>query len=155
MRSKKTLPRALSFAGLAAAACLGLIYYQNSRVPQLGVDEGLFKALRNTPNGVSTQSNKPEKRVEPLEGKETTEATMAALKQSVESVGGGKIVAQREDYLYVVFTTPLMKFHDDAEFWLDSEKNLVHFRSEARAGYSDMGINRKRYQKIREHFNKV
>jgi uncharacterized protein (DUF1499 family) len=43
-----------------------------------------------------------------------------------------------------------MRYRDDVEFWLDTESQQVHYRSSSRAGYSDMGLNRKRYNKIAE-----
>ena len=78
---------------------------------------------------------------------------MNAIKQVVATYGGADIKKETTDYLYVVFTTSGLKFHDDAEFWLDTENRQVHFRSSSRAGYSDMGLNRKRYDALTELYN--
>jgi len=132
------------------AANFGRIYYQNTQVPELGVVSGQFKPVSQKPNNVSTQAKDPVKQVDTLAGKDTPEATMAALKKTVQQYGGAAVQTETEDYLYVIFTTNLMKYHDDAEFWLDIEANEVHFRSASRAGHSDMGLNKQRYKKLAE-----
>ena len=133
-------------------AVFGYIYYQNSQVPVLGVSQGKFKALSVKPNNVSSQTELPEKKVDPLPFKETQTGTMAALKKAVAAYGGGSIEKETDEYLYVIFTTPMMRFHDDVEFWLDANNKEVHFRSASRAGYSDMGLNRQRYDELSKRY---
>lgn len=132
----------------------GLIYAQNSKVPELGVDNGRFKPLSNRPNGVSTQAKDPSKQVEPWPMKTTREETLQAIVSAVNSFGGADIKAQSDDYIYAVFTTPLMKYHDDAEFYLDSSTGQVHFRSASRAGRSDLGLNRKRFGQLTQLYQR-
>jgi uncharacterized protein (DUF1499 family) len=60
-----------------------------------------------------------------------------------------KIIAQTENYLHVEFTTPILRFVDDAEFLLVEEDKVIHARSAARVGYSEMDVNRKRIEDIR------
>ena len=152
MTTKTILRRALITAGVLGLASLGLIYYQNAQVPTLGVSDGKFKPLGSFPKGVSTQASQDSKKVEPLPMKASVEETVAALKEACNSVCQTDILEERSDYLRLVFTTPVMKFHDDGEFWIDDKARVVHFRSEARAGYSDGGNNRARYQKIRRAY---
>lgn len=131
------------------------IYWQNSQVPSLGHDAGQLKPLGPRPNSVSTQTDDTDKWVQPWPFKESREQTMQALLAVVEQYGGARIVEQDDHYLYVVFTTNLMKFHDDAEFYLNEEEQLVHFRSASRAGYSDMGLNRKRFEALTELYRET
>jgi uncharacterized protein (DUF1499 family) len=125
-----------------------MMYVQNSRAPSLGHDQGRLKPLSKKPNNVSTQAEDVARRVAPWPFKADHQATMAAILEAVKGYGGAKVITQEEDYLYVVFTTDLMKFNDDAEFYLDSDAREVHFRSSSRAGYSDRGLNRKRYERL-------
>jgi uncharacterized protein (DUF1499 family) len=136
------------------SAAFGGIYYQNNQVPELGVVEGKFKPLSNKPNCVSSQASDESKKVATLAFKADEKTTMAAILASVENYGGATVKQQTEDYLYVVFTTPTMKYNDDVEFWLDSNSKQVHFRSASRAGYSDRGLNRQRYQALAEFYAK-
>ena len=133
---------------ISVAAVFGYFYYQNSQAPALGVSQGKFKALSTKPNNVSSQTEIADKKVATLAFKDTQQSTMEALKKAVAAYGGGAIEQETDEYLYVIFTTPLMRFRDDVEFWLDSSNKEVHFRSASRAGHSDMGLNRQRYDKI-------
>ena len=126
------------------------VFIENNKVPVLGVTQGKFKPVGKKPNNVSTQTDVAAKKVDTLSFKDSAKTTMSALKKVVEEYGGGCIETESSDYLYVIFKTPLMKYCDDVEFWLDSAANKVHFRSCSRAGYSDMGLNRTRYNKISE-----
>jgi uncharacterized protein (DUF1499 family) len=51
----------------------------------------------------------------------------------------------------VQFTTPLMRFVDDAEFWFDPVAGAVQVRSASRVGRNDLGVNRARIEAIRTH----
>lgn len=125
---------------------------QNNTTPSLGVTQGQFTPLVKRPNNVSTQTDDVSKQVNTLTFKDTQAQTMTALRKAVIAYGGATIIEERDDYLYVVFSTSLMRFKDDVEFWLDTPKKEVHFRSASRAGYSDMGLNRKRYEALAEHY---
>lgn len=139
---------ALLVAGFA------FIYWQNSRVPELGHQAGQLTPLSDKPNGVSTQTADPEKRVMPWQFKTDQAITMSAIKNAVAAYGGAEVVKEDADYLRVVFVTEKMRFRDDAEFYLDPQTKEVHFRSASRAGKSDMGLNRKRHERLTELYNR-
>jgi uncharacterized protein (DUF1499 family) len=63
-----------------------------------------------------------------------------------------RVVTQEEDYLRVEYKSRIFGFVDDVEFWFDDENKRIHFRSASRKGYSDLGVNRKRMEGIREQF---
>lgn len=150
---EKLMTYFLIFLVVFIAANFGRIYWQNSQVPTLGVTDGKLAPISKKPNNVSTQTDVDEKRVTPWPFKGSQEETMAAIKAAVNTYGGATVQTETADYLYVIFTTSLMKYHDDAEFWLDAENQVVHFRSASRAGYSDMGLNRKRFDALTELYN--
>jgi uncharacterized protein (DUF1499 family) len=39
------------------------------------------------------------------------------------------------------------------EFMLDTDRRVIHVRSASRTGYSDLGVNRRRVERLREAFN--
>ncbi len=43
-------------------------------------------------------------------------------------------------------------FIDDVEFYLLESENLIHYRSAARSGRSDLGVNRARMDRLIERF---
>ena len=63
---------------------------------------------------------------------------------------GAMVVSQRPDYLYATFTSRLMKYTDDVEFWFDPAAGVVQVRSASRLGHGDMGANRKRIEALRQ-----
>ncbi len=77
---------------------------------------------------------------------------MEKLVTVVNSMKRAEIVEKTNDYLYVEFTTATWRFVDDVEFYFDDGKKLIHFRSASRVGHSDLGVNRKRMEKIRLEF---
>lgn len=132
-----------------------MIYVQNSRTPALGHNQGRLNPLSSKPNAVSTQAEDVARRVAPWPLKADQEETMSAILAAVKSYGGATVMEQKAEYLYVVFTTDLMKFHDDAEFYLDTDAREVHFRSSSRAGYSDGGLNRQRYERLTALYQQI
>ena len=76
-------------------------------------------------------------------------ATIAKLAQIVEGMEGARIQERRPDYLYAQFTTKMMRFVDDAEFWFDPVNGAVQVRSASRVGRKDFDVNRKRIEAIR------
>lgn len=71
---------------------------------------------------------------------------------SGESANGERveIVRSEPDYLYAVFTTPVMRYRDDVELALDRSARTIRVRSASRIGYGDMGANRARLESIRK-----
>jgi uncharacterized protein (DUF1499 family) len=59
------------------------------------------------------------------------------------------VVKSEPDYLYAQYTTPLMKYVDDVEFWFDPANAVVQVGSASRIGKSDLGANRKRVEALR------
>jgi uncharacterized protein (DUF1499 family) len=126
----------------------------------LGVREGKLKPPARTPNSVCSQADlwpdaplKDYARIEPIAliggSGGAGKATMAKLAELVESLPGAAIVERRDDYLYARFTTAMMRFTDDVEFWLDPAAGVVQVRSASRVGRKDFGVNRARIEGIR------
>lgn len=127
----------------------------NMRTPKnLGVKDGKLAELPNKPNAISTQTDNKEFYVEPFPFKENLEKSKVAVLKAVEKYGDSEIVEKEANYIRVVFTTSKMRYHDDAEFYFDEEEKVVHFRSASRVGYSDMGLNKERYNKLYDYYVK-
>ena len=67
----------------------------------------------------------------------------------MHSEPGASIVESRPDYLRAQFTTRLMKFVDDVEFWFDPATGAIQVRSASRVGRKDFGVNRQRVERLR------
>lgn len=120
----------------------------------LGVKDGKLKEMPYTPNAVSSQSTQPSKKVEALDYKngsleDSKGAILTILRSSTEDV---EVKCCDGNYVYAIYTSKGMKFKDDVEFYFDDATKKVEFRSASRIGMSDMGVNRKRYETIRDAY---
>ncbi|KAG0598322.1 hypothetical protein M758_12G063300 [Ceratodon purpureus] len=62
-----------------------------------------------------------------------------------------KVVKQTDDYVYVEYSSPLVGFVDDVEFWFPpGNQSLVEYRSASRREGIDFGFNRKRIKALRQ-----
>jgi uncharacterized protein (DUF1499 family) len=136
------------------AGQLGLL--KGTAPSTLGVREGKLKPPSQRPNSVSSQAalypDHPRRayaQIEPLALKGDAAATLARIKGIVQDMPGAQVVRSEGEYLYAQFTTPLMKFVDDVEFWADAKAGVVHVRSASRVGHGDRGVNRARVEAIR------
>jgi uncharacterized protein (DUF1499 family) len=118
----------------------------------LGVTDGQLADLPSSPNAVSSQTDQPTKQVEALPLKGSAAETKAAIIDCLAKMGGNHIAAQTDEYIHTVFTSRLLRFKDDVEFYIDATAGQVHFRSSSRVGHSDLGANRKRYQTFRSFY---
>ena len=129
---------------------------KNSAVPSnLGVKEGLLAPLPDSPNAVSSQTDQVDKRVEPFPYSGNLEQTKALIKKAASDFGGAQILVEKPDYLHLVFTVPFIPFKDDVEIFFSEQERLVHYRSASRVGYSDLGVNRKRYERLRSLYEQA
>ena len=128
---------------------MALFSFSGKRPDSLGVNAGQFAPCPNSPNCVSSQSADPDHRVEPFAYSSSPELAFQQLKTAIQSLERTKIVTETENYLHVEFTSSLMGFVDDVEFYLNKDKNAIEVRSASRLGESDLGVNRKRVESIR------
>jgi len=131
-------------------------FLQGTPPADLGVREGRLKPPSMTENSVSSQAalypDHPQRKyadIAPLALKGDGPATIARIKAIVEGMDGAKVVKSEPGYLYAQFTTRLMRYVDDVEFWFDPAANVIQVRSASRVGRGDLGVNRKRVEAVR------
>ncbi len=113
---------------------------------------GTFADCPDSPNCVSTKAKDEAHGVPPIETSLTKKETQKRILDIIASLPRTHVVTQSEDYLHVEFTSLLFRFVDDVEFFFAEENGKIHFRSASRLGRSDLGVNRKRMEGIRERF---
>jgi uncharacterized protein (DUF1499 family) len=91
-------------------------------------------------------------RVAPLSWSGDLALAKSRLQQAVRAAGDATFVQETETYWKVEFRSRIFRFVDDVEFVFDRDSQLIHVRSASRVGYSDLGVNRKRVEKIRSLF---
>ena len=126
-----------------------------TRPQDLGVSDGRFAPCPSSPNCVSSQAADEEHRVAPLPYTGTAEDAMKKLKAIVRSLPRTAIVTETPAYLHVEFTSFLFRFVDDVEFLVDDSAKVIHVRSASRLGHSDLGVNGRRIELIRERWSEA
>ena len=133
----------------------GMTMFAGKRPTNIGLQAGKLAPCPNSPNCVSSQSQDTLHKIEPLTYNSTSAEAMAQLKKVIESEERTKIITETSNYLYAEFSSKLMGFVDDVEFYLDEGANIIHVRSASRLGQSDLGVNRKRIETIRAKFKEM
>ncbi len=140
--------------GIAFVILVGVIFVLNfrSQPAAIGVTDGKLAACPQSPNCVSTQTDQPEKKMEPLKFAGSAEQAMGEIKTILKSMPRTRLVTQSENYLHFEVRSLLMRYVDDVEFLVDPEKKQIDFRSASRIGHSDLGVNRDRMETIAHKF---
>lgn len=145
-------------ASLVVAGQVGLL---SGKVPQnLGVTGGRLSPPSKTPNSVSSQAmlypDHPQKiyaNIAPLTYFGDGDAAMARLASLLQGFERTVVVVNEQGYIYAQCRTPLLKFTDDLQFWLDKQNGVIQVRSASRLGNKDYGVNRARVETIRVRFS--
>jgi uncharacterized protein (DUF1499 family) len=117
---------------------------------------GRFAPCPESPNCISSQAEPTDEThyMPPLAYTGTVAETKQQLLAIINELPRTTLVEERDNYLHVEFRSLVFRFVDDVEFFIDESAGLVHFRSAARLGQSDLGVNRKRMTEIAEMFGR-
>ncbi|GBO53662.1 hypothetical protein APA_1610 [Pseudanabaena sp. lw0831] len=133
----------------AIATPMALFSFSGTRPANIGVINGKLLDCPNSPNCVSSQSTDAEHKIAPLTYTGAPAKALEDLKAVIASMPRTKIITAEGNYLYAEFTSALMGYVDDVEFYLITDQSLIEVRSASRLGQSDLGVNRDRVEAIR------
>jgi uncharacterized protein (DUF1499 family) len=145
----------VSYVVIAIGLVLAFVLWNNqifagSPPTNIGINNGKLTACPTTPNCINSQvSANDNQKIAPIQLTGDTPAMMTKLKQVVQLMPRTKIVKETNNYLYVEFSSKLMGFVDDVEFYFEPETKNIQVRSASRLGESDWGVNRQRIEEIR------
>lgn len=121
---------------------LTLLGCAGERPATLGIEEGRLGTCPDSPNCVSSFESRDSHQIAPLE------ASLAQVRTQVLLMPGAQIIREQDQYLYAEFTSRVLGFVDDVEFL--EQAGRTHVRSASRLGHSDLGVNRKRIEALRQ-----
>ena len=124
--------------------------FSGTRPLNLGVINGRLQQCPGTPNCVSTFAEDKEHGIQPLPLTGSLIQEQDNLLSVIKSFSRTNIVVNEPGYIYLEFRTAIMRYTDDVEFMFDERAGYIHFRSASRLGMSDLGLNRRRMEQIRE-----
>lgn len=104
----------------------------------------------DTPNCVSSQAVEQSHYLPPIQGTHGRDRTMKRVREIVEANPRAKVVEASPDFLRAEYTIPVFGFVDDVTFLWSAQENVLHVRSASRTGRWDLGVNRRRVERIRK-----
>ena len=124
------------------------------RPSDLGVREGRFTAAQTwKPNWVSSQVDTGDSHyIAPIKAGGDAAGVAQRAAKVVAEQARAKVVAHKGAYLHAEFSTALLGFTDDVEFYADGK--VLHVRSSSRLGVRDFNVNRKRVEALRKQLEK-
>ncbi|MCU0499659.1 MAG: DUF1499 domain-containing protein [Anaerolineae bacterium] len=132
-----------------------LIPAVSPRPSNLGVNNGqLTPCSPSLLNCVSSQSDSGSfQALAPIPYTGTLAEARAKLLRVITGMERSTIVDQsKPDYLHIEFQSLVWGFIDDTEFYFDDQAKVIHFRSAARLGRSDLNVNKQRIDQIKAAF---
>ncbi len=141
------------FAVLAPVLSLYALSFLAARPTNLGVTDGKLAPCPGASNAVCSQADDEVHRIEPLRFSGSPDAAWARLVTAVSGQPRTTVVTADDRYLHAEARSLLFRFADDVEFLLVRDAGMIHVRSAARAGRSDLGVNRRRVETIRAAWN--
>jgi uncharacterized protein (DUF1499 family) len=116
----------------------------------LDVYEGRLSPCPKSPNCVSSDASDAVHHIEPYRLRVASEVAWQQLQTVIASLPRIRIINLTDNYLHAEARSLIFRFVDDMEFQLRSQEQLIAVRSASRLGYSDLGVNRKRVEQVRE-----
>ena len=121
----------------------------------LGIREGRFVPCPDSPNCISSTITDDDSHYLPPfpysdAGLDSREVALNRIVEILETPTREtiRITQTEDDYIRAEFVTRIWRFVDDVEFFFPEDESVIHFRSASRVGYSDLGANRKRIERI-------
>ncbi|WP_232507949.1 DUF1499 domain-containing protein [Desulfobacula toluolica] len=152
---EKMTGRAMKKKFIVGTVSLILLTGCTGSMPDLGINNGELTPCPKTPNCVNSQAISEKNYIRPIRYAGTQQEARARLLQILESEKRTKILTAKKNYIRAEFKSALFRFIDDVEFYFPKKQTgevIIHIRSASRIGYSDLGANRKRIERIRSKF---
>ena len=114
-----------------------------------------FKECPPTPNCVSSETLSKARFIKRFKTGDRPEETWKLLTDILEKTSNCRVISQDSSYIHAEFRTRLFRFVDDVEFRLEAETSELADRSASRVGYSDLGTNRRRLERLRGELERL
>ncbi len=145
--------RQIIFSVLSLFLCLFFVSCTGGTAPvKLGLKNSKLAACPTSPNCVSSDASDAKHRIDPFLLTAPPAEVWQKVQSSVAALPRTKIVIVEGNYLRAECRSAVFGFVDDLELHLRPDEMRIAVRSEARLGYSDFGVNRKRVEALRSEF---
>ena len=112
----------------------------------------MLEPCPDTPNCVSSLALDAGHRVEPFVFTGDPAVALAHLKTALLKEKRISVTKEQGGYLHAEARSLVFRLVDDIECFLDVDNRVIHIRSASRTGHGDFGVNRRRVERIRNHY---
>ena len=134
---------ALIAASVAFIIGVRMIVQRAPQPDRLGIAGGRLLPCPDTPNCASSFEG-----LSPFTYTVERSSARDALLKTLEEWPRTTLIQATEDYVHVEFRSRVFSFIDDGEFYFSETESVIHYRSAARTGRSDFGVNASRISDI-------
>lgn len=125
-----------------------------ARPATLGVHDGRLSPCRSSPNCVSSDAPASDSHhIAPLAAPGDAASAWQAVRRAVDTLPRTAVITDEADYLHAECTSAFWGFVDDLELHHRPGEGVIAVRSASRLGHSDLGVNRKRVERLRAAFS--
>ncbi len=117
--------------------------------------DAVFSRIPASPNCVSSLAPASDRRhhIAPLERAGSPDAWRDALRAAALALPGARLVRDEPFRLAAECVSRRMRWVDDLDLAWDASSLVVHVRSASRVGWWDLGVNRRRVERLRAALN--
>ena len=129
---------------------LSLASCSSSKANALRITNGILLPCPSSPNCVSSQAEDAKHKIDPIAFPISKKTVIhSIIIKALNDLGRVEIITNTPDHIHAIFKTKFFKFKDDLDLYIDQTNNRIQVRSASRTGYSDLGVNRKRIEALR------
>ena len=128
---------------------MALFSFAGSRPAKLGIHGGRLAPCPASPNCVSSDADDAVHAIRPFKLEAPPAEAWRVLRSLIADLRRTKLVTATSDYVHAECSSAVFGFVDDLELHLRASNGIIAVRSAARRGYRDLGVNRKRLEKLR------
>ena len=133
-------------AAFALAGCGAPSHFTKPQNP------GSFTACAPAPHCVSSQASPGSfQHVEPFRFTGSADAAHRALVQTLRNDPEATVEKDDGNFVHATFKTTI-GFVDDVTFLIKPEEHFIDVKSSSRIGFSDLGVNNRRVERLRKQF---
>ncbi len=135
---------------LVLVCLMPILSCSGTRPANLGVHDGVLAPCPSSPNCVSSDAGDASHRVDAFALADSPEAAWRAAQEELARLPRTTVTEAGADYLHAECASAIFGFVDDLELVLRPARGEIAVRSASRLGHSDLGVNRRRVETLRE-----
>ena len=125
------------------------LFSSRGKASKRGLTDGRLADCPDSPNCVCSDNVGTAHMIEPFLLNSVAADAWSRIERIVRELPRTRVVSCSADYLHAECSSAIFGFVDDLELHLRRDEGIIAARSASRMGYSDLGVNRRRVERLR------